>query len=208
MAGLRNTLRKGIITEVWAEVFGEGPVLLDELRWAVFSKELRERGASSDEMPRAYKVSFVRTIRNHMPGRVLHSLPRPDRLPTGLVARAAVYRIRRSPDLVRFTRSPDAYICFRLAGRKKIRVDFALCIGKPPGPETTGYDAFHWPEEGVGEKSFPVSSGLSIVANDLPDTDQLLQMAAIGWPLYRTTSNLRAVEASPLDPPRAGYVAK
>jgi len=63
------------------------------------------RGLTADYLTESYKKSFNRTIREH---EHIHSfrLKDPERLPSGIVTRAAVYRIQEQGVLNRLLASP------------------------------------------------------------------------------------------------------
>lgn len=88
----RNTERKSLIHNTILTIYKQKPVLLEELRWRVFLQETSNRPQSHQIMTISYMKSFVRTIRVHMPDLGIYKIRRPDRIPVGLLARAAAYR--------------------------------------------------------------------------------------------------------------------
>ncbi|MEX2317621.1 MAG: hypothetical protein WD669_10755 [Pirellulales bacterium] len=86
----RTTVRKALIEKTLCDEFSGGPVLLEELRWRVFTKQL-EPGFT--ELTDAKRKSFARTIREHMPQLQIQRF-RVRELASGLITRAALYRIQ------------------------------------------------------------------------------------------------------------------
>ena len=172
-----NSVRKAIVTEIMSR--NKHLMLLDELRWFTLIEENNRKGVSFSEMQRKHQVSVARTIRDHMPDLQLIHKPRPDKIFAGIVVRAAIFRLERRTDVERFLANPDAEIECRfdtLDGNRK-------CICDLYCPNY------------VARKFFPVTSPITLVCRETPTTEQLAEIAAIPWALYRTTSNHRTTLA-------------
>jgi hypothetical protein len=88
----RQTQRKGLILQAFADEFREQPVVLEELRWRVFLAELNDASNTPTEMSRSYRNSFARTIREHLPSLTMHKYDHPEQLAVGILSRAIAYR--------------------------------------------------------------------------------------------------------------------
>jgi hypothetical protein len=89
----RTTERKRIIDRLLSHHFTGRMALLEELRWMTF---IEEQGSDVQSllMSRSYMNSFSRTMREQIYGYNIYKLYRPDRIQSGIAARAAIYRLR------------------------------------------------------------------------------------------------------------------
>lgn len=111
----RETVRKYLIRSVLEEA---GPLLLEELRWRVLRREAEQRGARLQVLERSHLQSFARTAREHFQ---IEKLPITDRTVVGLVARAALYRVREQARLDAFLGSAQPTVVCQY--RKNFPVD-------------------------------------------------------------------------------------
>ena len=198
MRKFRKTYRKELIERMLTDK----PILLEELRWRVLIEEYKEKGTTFNQMGESHLESFARTVRNHMPGLRIYKLPRPDHIQPGIVARAAVYRIREREKLDSFLRAEQGWICWNYADRQesgRVTVGCFLLAEKP------GYldsEVNIRRQRGLISYSlFPVTAPLSLVARRAPLTQDLNELASIPWPLYRQRFTNRTVIV-PQDPKR------
>ena len=99
----RQTLRKRLLAQALHELFDGGPVLLEELRWNVFTHEMKERRLAAESMEDSYRASFNRTARSPLPGIKRLRIPaKQSRQYPGLISRAAVFRMKKRSDIDRF----------------------------------------------------------------------------------------------------------
>ncbi|MEX1230058.1 MAG: hypothetical protein WEB58_07445 [Planctomycetaceae bacterium] len=184
MAIKRQTRRKRIVHAVLSA--STIPALLEELRWNCFREERKGKGL---EMPQSYHKSFARTIRCNCPDLVISKLPHPEELPSGLVTRAAVYRLRHWSDIERFLNSPEACAYCKYQGRNKgkfarpeVRCD--LYANPCPDPDLR-YGGFSEPPTRVDVRLFPVSSPLTLVGIREATRDDIVRLASVDWPIFR-----------------------
>jgi hypothetical protein len=102
----RTTARKALIERVLAEEYAGGPVLLEELRWKALIKQY---GPTFVEMTDARCKSFARTVREHLPTLIRLSVPI-GVAAAGMIARAALYRVRSRAVIDRFLRSEEQIV--------------------------------------------------------------------------------------------------
>lgn len=114
----RKTARKGLIEEILVRDYSGGPVLLEELRWRVL---MQQYGPGFIEMTDSKMKSFARTIREHAPELEIARISIDGETPVGLVARAAVYRLRQLDQLRWFLHADDPHILCRY--QTKMEVD-------------------------------------------------------------------------------------
>lgn len=108
----RETKRKQDLREVLNSTFKKQAVLLDELRWAVMGPHFV--AGMAENTRRSLLNSFARTVREQLTNHVIEKLPiSPRTTPVGLVARAAVYRMRDVNALRCFLSAKNAYILCR-----------------------------------------------------------------------------------------------
>jgi hypothetical protein len=186
----RITRRKLLISEV-LEQLGR-PVLLEELRWRCYREECASKGNCA--MTESYQKSFNRTIRCHYPDLVLTKLPRVDELPSGLVTRAAVYRIPRWETISRFLSSNHACVYCKYQGKNKYRnwehPEIRCDLFEYPCPQRSR-------RYGVGRNRlsiriaailFPISSPLSVIYYSSVTMDELKSLSDVPWKIFRSTS--------------------
>jgi hypothetical protein len=106
----RLTARKALIEKALADEYSGGPTILEELRWKVL---VQQYGHSFVQMTDAKQKSFARTIREHLPGYAIQKTPITCDTPLGLVARAALYRLKSLDKLRRFIHGEDPSILCR-----------------------------------------------------------------------------------------------
>ena len=111
----RNTERKTLIREILAGEFAGGPVLLEELRWAVFVREFAGDELAGRRMTVSYTKSFNRTLRVHLSEILTFSLGGIARLPVGLLARAAMHRVEDYDEVSRLRDPVDIRAHFSLS---------------------------------------------------------------------------------------------
>jgi hypothetical protein len=174
----RKTHRKALIEKVIAEQFANKPVLLEELRWQVLLQEYDAKGVPFDEMTVSNMKSFARTIREHMPSVGIHKLRRPDLLPVGILARAAVFRIRRQALLREVLNSKGLCVYCSIHQEKvtnrRALVGCFLCVD--------GQDRKY----SSASAFFPTTVPLTIVG-PLPSVSDLFVLAslAVNWNMFR-----------------------
>lgn len=99
---VRNTARKRHIREALEGDYADRPVLLEELRWAVRLRETGQQAIANWMVTRSWQNSFARTIREQFPTHRVHKIPVNGETPIGIVARAALYRLKHASDLYAF----------------------------------------------------------------------------------------------------------
>ncbi len=169
--GTRQTLRKKITTQILKDEFGGGPSLLDELRWKV-TQEINEHNETSKKIlhiNNTLKKSFSRTIRHHLDGFDILKIPNPDRIPLGIIARSAIFRISSVKRLNTFLSSRSRLAIFSLESASvinklsggRIPVYFIRCELCTKYPFD---DDGHWQNSGFFDHTkFPVSSPILVV---------------------------------------------
>jgi len=96
----RDTDRKRALREALESIYRGHAVLFDELRWHTIGRQIAER--TDENGRRSLLNSFARTVREQLTDHVVRKVPLSAKTPVGLVARAAVYRIRDAAALGRF----------------------------------------------------------------------------------------------------------
>src|SRR5262245_19699715 len=120
MKRLRKTRRKELIERILEQEFPNQLVLLEELRWRVLIEEHKEKSQALWSMDESHMESFARTIRNHMAGLKIHKIHlNPRRIQAGIVARAAVFRIRERTTLEQFLTEENAWMCLNCANQQE-----------------------------------------------------------------------------------------
>jgi len=109
--GKRQTNRKRRIREALETTFNGRAVLLDELRWTVMGPQFVSN--IDDAARRSLMNSFARTVREQLPDYVIEKLRIARRTAVGIVARAAVYRMKDVDALRRFLTCTDACVLCR-----------------------------------------------------------------------------------------------
>lgn len=204
----RRTKRKDIIKKLLkSRYFGE-PVLLEELRWNVFLNECGLENFHNLEMTRSYRNSFTRTIREYISGIYIQKLPRPDGLHSGIVSRAALYRLNRWDNIQKFLNGDNSTVLARakrgnsrdemgrvyckLYSEYPVKLSFTVGVNYVMWNEETGIDeapeweAYKWDKTNlVGTVIFPVSVPLNLVTTELVNAENLKNLAKIGWDVYR-----------------------
>ncbi len=98
MSKTRSTIRKRQIQQTLAGLGGR-PVVLEELRWLVWKKELEGENLPVGTMSVSYQKSFNRSLRSFVPTMtpefVVHKITTADGWSAGFLARAAVFRLDR-----------------------------------------------------------------------------------------------------------------
>ncbi len=107
----RETERKRRIREVLNSTFQGQAVLLDELRWAVIGHQFEE--GINENSRRSLLNSFARTVREQLTDYEIQKIPISSEIPVGVVARAAVYRLKDIAALGRFLNAEDPCILCR-----------------------------------------------------------------------------------------------
>lgn len=189
MGNRRKTNRKILIQQVFSEEYDGNPVLLSELRWKVHQREVRR---SSTPMTRAYRNSFARTIRSHLPGVHIHKLLKPTSIPLGVATRAALFRLRRHNPVEDFLSCPDACAMVHLD-----RVSDFATRGR------TGYTVrcYFFRDTPVSKATFsryylesinlPVSLPISLVCRQDPSEEDISRLATVPCPIYPLYYGLR-----------------
>jgi hypothetical protein len=106
----RNTKRKALIAEILVEDYAGGPVLLEELRWNVLTKQY---GPTFIEMTDAKRKSFARTVVSNCPN-LARNVIRPSVATAGTIARAALYRIKSRETIDRFLASREKFLLLHI----------------------------------------------------------------------------------------------
>jgi len=109
----RNTARKRRIRELVETRYAGTAVLLDELRWAVFDAESRDKPSANETITRSWMNSFARTIREQFPEFAIKKIPIDSWTPVGLVSRTALYRLKNIRALREFLSSAESCILCR-----------------------------------------------------------------------------------------------
>jgi len=182
----RTTVRKAIIEKVLAEEYQGGPVLLEELRWKVLAVEY---GSSFVEMTDAKMKSFARTIRKHYPHLICRRISIKE-APSGMVARAACYRIRSREILERFLAVKNKYtfttVCFRDDdhGRSELRQRTTVgCYFSDRFPDRHMVGSVK--KLALAEVVVPITHRFNIVQNaDVPLDQSLNVVADVPWRLF------------------------
>src|SRR5262249_29507723 len=107
----RETVRKRVLREALESIYRGQAVLLDELRWNTIGQQIAER--ADENARRSLLNSFARTVREQLTEHVIQKVPLSAKTPVGLVARAAVYRMRDAAALGRFLIAEDSCILCR-----------------------------------------------------------------------------------------------
>lgn len=188
----RETTRKRLIREALESTFREHVVLLEELRWAVVAAQLAT--CSDEQSRRSLLNSFARTMREQFTDRVIQKVPVSPKTPVGLVARAAVYRMKDVDALRRFLSAEHSCILCRY----KTNLDVYEPRYEPRSryvtphhhaatfrffesrPSEVTYDAL----ENVPGTFIPATQKLTLI---IPRgmTADLASVAAVPWTLYR-----------------------
>jgi hypothetical protein len=148
----RTTARKALIDQILREQYSGGPVLLEELRWKVLAQQY---GPAFVEMTDAKQKSFARTIRDYFPIGRIRRIRIDANLPLGLIARAAVFRLKRRNELDAFLdgESPSILCRYRTnrevdepryhSGNRYVIPQYHAVTFRffPKFPETASYDA-------------------------------------------------------------------
>jgi hypothetical protein len=107
----RETNRKRLLREVLESTYQGQAVVLDEVRWNVMGRQIAE--SAHENARRSLLNSFARTVREQLTEHVIQKVPLSAKTPVGLVARAAVYRMRDGVILGRFLNGEDSCILCR-----------------------------------------------------------------------------------------------
>jgi len=190
--GARNTWRKRQIRELLRSSFARRAVLLDELRWAVFSAQLPEDDNSGPNITRSWLNSFARTIREQLPAEFrIEKIEINKATLVGLVARTALYRLRSVAALRRFLRATEPSILCRYKTdldvedpRYQLRyvtpqyhVATFRFFEQPP--KSMSYDQLN----GIPGTLIPATQKLTIVLPRAMEVD-LARVAVVPWKLY------------------------
>lgn len=223
---LRETLRKRLVmkflegeieeTSFIREKKSRAPWLLEELRWEVLAWERSRKQLDTEEpMHPSYKKSFARTIREHMPDVIIHKLQRPDEIHSGIVTRAALFRLEEQDDIEEFLRRekkvvigtyvPDAgpnhsrrpvvkcdFHVFRLHHELYEHEHLKEVLQALQTLEDRGY---RWQllaglAKDPKRVMLPVSQPLTLVALSPVTSEDLVKIADVPWPIYRGTGTL------------------
>jgi hypothetical protein len=122
----RNTIRKKMLDRCFREQFGGKPVLLDELRWAVFVTENERRGKALTVITRTYRSSFNRTLSAFTELKT-RDVAKPNTLGHEVLARAAVFRLPTVQDVSDFLADPETIISITYAS---MPADHSLSKGR------------------------------------------------------------------------------
>lgn len=200
----RETCRKRIIRDLLTVEFADGPVLLEELRWHTLVREATLSKKQHNEMTLSYLKSFARTIRDHLPDVVIHKIAKPQRMPIGIVARAAIFRIDHREALQGFLASPDRCIFLRFTNNRY----WERSEREPrerPALICELYKAFAKRNAEHNRKPYttkivPTNSNISVVSGSAESVTnaQYSALARPECPLYRVTYYGRAHRISPL----------
>lgn len=192
----RNTLRKRILHRVYVDVFDGKPALIDEMRWRVLSEEFVTTGRDLQEMGIGHLKSFCRTLRSHSPQFAIHRIGSPHRIPSGILARAAVYRLKTRGILAEFLESPSPTVCFRLntivvpsvhSQTEDREVQVVACELYPRCP--TKFDGTRMAEQ-LSVLVFPISSPLFFVGPPELGAGKPLELPIAPCRLYRASGGV------------------
>lgn len=182
----RLTGRKRILFNVLSRE-SECATLWEELCWKVFRRERSSWNLA--EIPRSYRSSLARTIRDCRPTLTITKLHRPDELPAGIVVRAALYRLETWSRILEFRRSPDSCAFCRYI--REISFDSprmywqVRCELFLESPRSYAYSYVWEGEPWPTAKTFPVTLPLTVVSLAPLETSTLDRMSQVRWPIYR-----------------------
>jgi hypothetical protein len=174
--------------------------LLDELRCNVFEEEMLRRGLAANRLTESYKKSFNRTIRDHDQIHVFR-LQDPKRLPSGIVTRAAAFRIEDLGVLNRLLASRTAGSLVSIRQHETDRSIWTVkCVMIHRLEDTNEHSVIY----------IPTSTCINIAGLTKPSSDAILAIArkatwrifrySLGWhdPLPVDIPDKRTI--SPIDP--------
>jgi len=184
---MRKTVRKRLIMESFEIQSHKQVFLLEELRWMVMLREYQAKSLPPATMHLSYMKSFTRTIREHMPDLTIYKIIRPDETYSGIIARAALYRLKRWEEIETFLNADNpCMICkfqskFDESGRNRmseIRVElYTSCPKDHSFNERKNY----W----LDIKLFPTSSPLSIIARKNVTLEDLNYLSDVPWEIFK-----------------------
>lgn len=186
----RSTPRKKLIETVLRERFRGRAVILEELRWSVYPDEMASKGHPIGEMSESYRKCFNRTVRAYSIDFGVQNLRIDGSTPLGMLARAAVYRLKTTDQLAAFRGSPDPCIVCRwqasmIANRPRYRsyatphfhaAQFWLFERRPEETSYEVLDAAPW------KVLIPTTCRLAIVTRRRAELD-LLDVCECPWML-------------------------
>lgn len=120
----RETDRRRRLREALESTYRGQAVLLDELRWRVVGEQMAER--ADENARRSLLNSFARTVREQLTNHLIKKIAISPDTPVGLVARAAVYRMKDIA--VTSSRSTQDSVCWRRCEM----AEFAASVQSPP----------------------------------------------------------------------------
>lgn len=202
----RQTHRKRLIREALESTYRGRAVILDELRWTVMEPQLLE--CSEEKARHSLLNSFARTVRDHLTDHVIEKIPLSPRTPVGLVARAAVYRMKDANALRGFLNAEDP--CIFCGYKTNIDVDEPRYeprsrFVRPQYHAATfrfferrpSKIAYHQLETAPGT-FVPATQNLTLIVPRGATVDSALIAAKVPWKLfaYENLSQLREVKGT------------
>ena len=200
----RNTKRKDIIRRLLSQRFEEQTDLLDELLWTTFVEEKMSKNEDSSLLHRSYRISFLRTLRDHIPELIVHKRA-PLHTPIGIIARAAVFRIKHRRLVERFLSARDTCIVMNRGVvdirdstglYKSIWGYFIRCRfykGRPYAPSDSRYGSNY-----LARVCLPLTVPISIVCQTIGDDIDFVRLEGCPWSILwirreRSIHNARIV---------------
>lgn len=184
---MRKTLRKRLVMECFKIQSHKQIFLLEELRWLVMLREYQAKRLPIDRMHLSYMKSFTRTIREHMPDLTINKIVRPDETYSGIIARAALYRLKRWQDIESFLNADNPCMFCKFQSKydesgwnrmSEIRVElYAYC----PKDHNLNERKKHW----LDIKLFPTSSPLNIIARKNVTLEDLIYLSDVPWKIFQ-----------------------
>lgn len=180
----RNTQRKDIIRYMLSHRFENKPVLLEELCWATFVEERERKDQDSRLLPRAYRNSFARTVREHMPELMLHKQHVLDS-PIGVIARAAVFRVRDQRLIEQFVSAKAPHIVVNTSELIDYvsleRVGYFVRCRLYKGPPVAYPRHLAYGRNYLDRVLLPLTIPISVVCQGTPNDSDLKNLAESSW---------------------------
>lgn len=180
---MRNTIRKKIIERLFNIEFQCLPTLLEEFRFRVFTEEMASHQKRTRKMSRSYRNSFNRTVRNFCSNVTTHQIrDSVNSLPAGLLARAAIYRLKEKGKLEYIP--PGQILRFYFfheklkawSGSRRTRIWLVTClvtrVSKKATKERVNFKAY---------VSFPYTRKLVFIGVAAPTRVMMREMADVPW---------------------------
>jgi hypothetical protein len=188
----RETCRKRVIRELLGSSFAGRAVLLDELRWAVFSAQRPDDDKSGSSITRSWLNSFARTIREQLPAEFrIEKIEINEATLVGVLARAALHRLKNVSWLRHFLKATEPTILCRYKTNMDIeepryrsryvtpQYHVATFRFFEQRPKSLSYEALN----GIPGTLIPATQKLTVIVPRAMEVD-LPQVAVVPWRLY------------------------